>query len=73
MESLLGGELDFLYSYLEENYNDGKNCILHYTSAREVYNIIKALENEETKDNFIVNEYRNYKLRAVFDENSYQV
>jgi len=44
MESLLGGYLDRLYSYLEERYNDGKDYFLHYVSPREMYNIIKAAE-----------------------------
>jgi len=36
--------LDRMFSYLEANYNDGKSYRLHYVSAREMYNIIKAAE-----------------------------
>jgi hypothetical protein len=43
-EMLLNGGLEKMYSYLEEKYNDGKNYILHYASAWEMYNIVKAAE-----------------------------
>jgi peptidoglycan/xylan/chitin deacetylase (PgdA/CDA1 family) len=39
------GWYERMFSYLEENYNDGSRYILHYVSAREMANIIKALEN----------------------------
>ncbi len=44
IESLLGDEVDSMFSYLEKEYNDGRNFALHYVSAREMYNIIKAAE-----------------------------
>jgi hypothetical protein len=44
MEALLKRELEFLFSYLEEKYNDKTNYCLHYVSAREMVNIIKAVE-----------------------------
>lgn len=37
--------LDAMYSYLESEYNDGSNYKLHYASAREMYNMIKAAES----------------------------
>ncbi|MBM3212819.1 hypothetical protein FJZ33_11405 [Candidatus Poribacteria bacterium] len=45
-KSFLGpdGYLDKLYSYLEKAYNDGTRYKLHYATAREMYNIIKAAE-----------------------------
>lgn len=43
-EVLLGQMADDMYSYLESAYNDGKRYALHYVSAREMYNIIKAAE-----------------------------
>jgi len=43
-EALLGREIEEMYSYLETRYNDGVNYCLHYVSAREMYNIIKAAE-----------------------------
>lgn len=44
MDTLLGGAMDRAYSYLESRYNDGRDWKLHYVSARETYNIIKAAE-----------------------------
>jgi len=57
--ALLGEPFDHLCTYLENKYNDGKNYILHYTSARETFNIIKAAEAGETGN---PNEYRNYLI-----------
>ena len=47
---LLGKDTDMMYSYLEEKYNDGKKYRLHYVTAREMYNMIKAAEFGE-RDN----------------------
>lgn len=44
MDTLLGPETDAMHAHLERVYNDGKRYVLHYVSAREVYNIIKAAE-----------------------------
>jgi hypothetical protein len=46
-EMLLGKPMDEMYSYLEDKYNDGENFILHYVTAREMYNIVKAAEAGE--------------------------
>lgn len=43
-ESLLGADLEALFSDAEARYNDGRAYRLHYASAREMYNIIKATE-----------------------------
>lgn len=53
--------LNKMFGYLEEKYNDGKDYKLHYVTAREMYNIIKAAEAGEG-DN--PGEYRNYLLAA---------
>jgi len=45
MDVLLGDDFCALQEYLQDKYNDGKNYKLHYTSAREMYNIIKAAES----------------------------
>jgi hypothetical protein len=37
-------DLHFMFGFLESDYNDGKNYQLHYVTAREMYNIVKALE-----------------------------
>ncbi|MDP4536379.1 hypothetical protein Q3O60_09270 [Alkalimonas collagenimarina] len=44
MDTLLGEPRHFLHDYLEDKYNDGNDYVLHYVSAREMYNIAKAAE-----------------------------
>lgn len=44
MDTLLGQAMHDMHSYLENAYNDGRRHVLHYVTAREVYNIIKAAE-----------------------------
>ena len=41
---LLGEPMVDLHRYLTTNYNDGKHYRLHYVTAREMYNMIKAAE-----------------------------
>ncbi|GAB6098061.1 hypothetical protein JCM14469_43160 [Desulfatiferula olefinivorans] len=41
---LIGNTADEMYKHLEGNYNDGEHYCLHYVTAREMYNIIKAAE-----------------------------
>ncbi|RKY41055.1 MAG: hypothetical protein DRP76_00700 [Candidatus Omnitrophota bacterium] len=55
--------LDNMFSYLEEKYNDGVNYRLHYVTAREMYNIIKAAEAGEKGEPA---EYRDYLLRLKY-------
>lgn len=59
MDTLLGASADAMHSYLEEAYNDGRSHVLHYVTAREVYNIIKAAEAGKTGD---PNDYRDFRL-----------
>lgn len=61
MDTLLGKPSEDLFAYLESQYNDGENYVLHYVTSREMYNIIKAAEAGKTGD---PNEYRNYILPA---------
>ncbi|MEI8349034.1 MAG: hypothetical protein WCI77_02675 [Candidatus Omnitrophota bacterium] len=44
---LLGEHMHTMHSYLESKYNDGINFRLHYVTARELYNIVKAAESGE--------------------------
>jgi hypothetical protein len=37
--------LDWMFTHLEKECNDGKSCQLHYMTAREMYNVIKAFES----------------------------
>ena len=57
--ALLEKPIRKMHSYLQENYNDGKAFCLHYVTARELYNIIKAAEAGEDGN---PGDYRNYKL-----------
>ena len=45
---LLGGEMDQLHQHLTTRYNDGSDYCLHYVTAREMYNIVKAAESGES-------------------------
>ena len=59
MKVLLDGPLDKFFTDLEDQYNDGVNYILHYVTAREMYNIIKAAEKNCDGD---PNDYRDYLI-----------
>ena len=59
MDTLLGSAADAMHAHLERNYNDGERHVLHYVTAREVYNIIKAAEAGEQGD---PHAYRDYVL-----------
>lgn len=50
MDVLLGKPMRDAYEYLQTRYNDGKDWKLHYVSARETYNIIKAAEAGKVGD-----------------------
>jgi hypothetical protein len=44
MDALLGEPMHRAYRHLMEHYNDGQRWKLHFVSAREMYNIVKAAE-----------------------------
>jgi hypothetical protein len=44
MDTLLGDAARRMHEHLEREYNDGVRHVLHYVTAREMYNIIKAAE-----------------------------
>ncbi len=60
--TVLGEGMDSIFSYMETQYNDGRGYILHYVTAREMYNIIKAVEAGEMGDD--PEAYRNYRVGA---------
>jgi hypothetical protein len=43
-EALLGTDFEALFSDAEARYNDGKRYRLHYLTAREMFNVVKATE-----------------------------
>ena len=59
MDTLLGKPVDDMHDYLESTYNDGKHHVLHYVTAREMYNIAKAAEAGKTGD---PGQYRDFEL-----------
>ncbi|MGB8377478.1 MAG: hypothetical protein WCE70_03285 [Rhodanobacteraceae bacterium] len=59
IDTLLGAPMDEAYTHLESQYNDGRRWKLHYVSAREMYNIIKAAEAGRDGDPA---DYRDYDV-----------
>lgn len=54
--------LDDMYRYLEQAYDDGENYKLHYATAREFYNIVKAAEEGMPGEPEL---YRDYLLKGI--------
>jgi hypothetical protein len=46
----LGPRFDSVYSYFESHYNDGTRYILHYVTAREAFNLVRAAADRKTGD-----------------------
>jgi hypothetical protein len=61
MDTLLGKSFEEMNDYLTTKYNDGDNYLLHYVSAREMYNIVKAAEQGEQGN---PNDYRDFHVAA---------
>ena len=59
MDTLLGAPAEAMHAHLERRYNDGRRYVLHYVTAREVYNIIKAAEAGHAGD---PGRFRDYQL-----------
>lgn len=59
MDTLLGAPAHTMFEHLERTYNDGHRHVLHYVTAREMYNIIKAAEAGKDGD---PNQWRDYEL-----------
>ncbi|MBN1320285.1 MAG: hypothetical protein JXA87_05505 [Thermoleophilia bacterium] len=49
-DAVLGSSMHEGLTHLETAYNDGKKHVLHYVTARELYNVIRAAEAGETGD-----------------------
>ena len=67
MPTIVGSPREQMHSYLEAKYNDGKRYVLHYVTARELYNIVKAAEaglagNPDRYRNYLIRPYRNSGL-----------
>jgi hypothetical protein len=46
----LGSRFDSVFSRLESHYNDGVHYVLHYVTAREAYNLVRAAVDGKTGD-----------------------
>jgi len=49
-EAALGSDFDLALRHLETRYNDGIRYILHYVTAREAYNIVRAAMDDRHGD-----------------------
>ena len=59
-----GPQADALYSDLQERYNDGASWQLHYATAREAYNMVKAAEAGREGD---PGTYRDFTIRPYLN------
>ena len=50
LEETIGPDFDNALTYLEKRYNDGKRYLLHYVTAREAYNLIRAAADGKQGD-----------------------
>jgi hypothetical protein len=74
-DALFGDRMDSFYTDIEAKYNDGINWKLHYVSAREMYNIVKAAEAGMTGDpgqyrDFVIRPYANM---VILTQNTYRL
>ncbi len=69
-KAVLGDAMHEALSYLETAYNDGSDYVLHYVTARELYNIISAAEAGEVGE---PDEYRDYRIQPPVYDSSAEV
>jgi hypothetical protein len=60
VEANLGSEMDAMLTAIEKKYRDGDKYRLHYMTAREAYNVVKAAEAGLTGN---PNDYRDYVIK----------
>ena len=70
-DALLGEAAEEMYASLEARYRDQSEYRLHYVTARELYNIIKAAEAGKTGDpsqykNFSIPPYRTHSTTVKY-------
>jgi len=73
-DALLGNVADEMYSLLEREYRDQPGYFLHYVTARELYNIIKAAEsghigNPNLYRNYLIPTYRTHSMPVETEAN----
>ena len=65
--SVCGPASDRMFAHLEETYNDGRRFKLHYVTAREAYNVLRAAEDGKAGD---PGQYRDYIIPAPAERRS---
>jgi len=70
IDTLLGKPFEEMNEYLTTKYNDGENYVLHYVSAREMYNIVKAAESKEQGN---PNKFRDYHIKKPQYKNKTEI
>lgn len=70
-DAVLGKEMDEVFHHLESKYNDGEKFNLHYVTARELYNVIKAAEAGEESEN--PSKYYDYLVKPPKYQPDYSV
>jgi hypothetical protein len=55
----LGADFEAALSHLERVYNDGANYVLHYVTAREAFNLVRAAADGKTGD---PRQYYDYRI-----------
>ena len=58
-DAILGKPMQRTHEHLTTRYNDGRQWVLHYVTAREMYNIVRAAEDGMEGN---PGEYRNYEI-----------
>jgi hypothetical protein len=66
-ETVLGADAEKLFDYLTSTYNDGEKYIIHFVTAREMYNLVKAAENGETGSPNLYRDYRIKKYKNIIE------
>jgi len=66
-EAVLSDETSQMHRLLREHYNDGKRYRLHYVTAREAFNILKAAEDGKTGN---AGNYRDYLIPHPLDRDT---
>ena len=51
------------HEHMRERYNDGEKWLLHYVTAREMYNIVRAAEDGHSGN---PGDYRDYEVLPPF-------
>jgi hypothetical protein len=77
-EVLLGQPAHEMYACLEREFRDRRGFKLHYVTARELFNIIKAAEAGMSEEpefyrNFIIPRYRTHAAEVIQDNRHHRV